>query len=79
MQTTPNTSPPADKLPGNIDAPLSVGASSNGTGAVTSLLQGVKPEQLLSGNPKYIDLRAPNHEAPDEWPALACANLSKKG
>jgi hypothetical protein len=71
--------PPADELPGNLDSPIEIGASADGTGAVTSLLEGVKPEQLSSGGPKYIDLRAPSHEAPEEWPLLACANLSEGG
>jgi hypothetical protein len=67
--------PPADELPGNIDSPIAVVASADGTGAVTSLLEGVKPEQLSSGRPKYMDLRAPSHEAPEEWPLLACGGL----
>jgi hypothetical protein len=72
--------PPADALPGNIDAPLSVGASDDGTGSVTSLLEGVEPEQVTSGSPKYMDLRAPSHDAPaEDWPALACANLGEAG
>jgi hypothetical protein len=71
--------PPANELAGNIDTPLSVGASDDGTGSVTSLLEGVKPEQLSSGEPKYIDLRAPSHAAPEEWPLLACADLLEDG
>ena len=69
--------PPADELRGNIDTPFSVGASSDGKEAVTtSLLEGVEPEQLSSGSPKYVDLRAPRHDLPPEqWPALACADL----
>ena len=67
--------PPADELPGNVDAPLSLGASADGTGTSTSLLEGVEPEQLTSGSPKYVDLRAPSHEPPEDWPALACADL----
>lgn len=72
--------PPADELPGNVDAPVSMSASDDGTGAVTSLLEGVEPEQLTSGGPKYMDLRAPSHDAPaEDWPALACANLGEAG
>jgi hypothetical protein len=67
--------PPADGLPGNIDAPLSFGASADGTVAVASLLEGVEPEHLTSGGPKYLDLRAPNNEPPEDWPALACADF----
>lgn len=67
--------PPADELPGTIDAPFSVGASADGTAAVTTLLEGVEPEELTSGDPKYVDLRAPSHEPPEDWPALACADL----
>ena len=67
--------PPAHEFPGNIDSPLSMIASNDGTGAVTSLMEGVKPEQLSSGVPKYLDLRTPNEEAPERWPALACADL----
>jgi hypothetical protein len=70
-------SPPADELRGDLDVPFSVGASSDGTAAVTSLLEGVEPEQLSSGRPKYVDLRTPSHDlAPEHWPALACADLS---
>ncbi len=69
--------PPADKLRGNIDTPFSLGASHDGTAAVTSLLEGVEPEELSSGSPKYVDLRAPSHDLdPEHWPALACADLS---
>jgi hypothetical protein len=68
--------PPADELRGNVDTPFSVGASADGTAAVTSLLEGVEPEHLSSGSPKYVDLRAPSHDlAPEHWPALACADL----
>ena len=68
--------PPADGLPGNIDAPLSLAASADGTAAVTTLLEGVEPEELTSGGPKYVDVRDPSHDLPpDDWPALACANL----
>jgi hypothetical protein len=70
-------SPPADELPGGVDTPLSLVASADGTAAVTSLLEGVEPEQLSSGSPKYVDLRAPSRDlAPERWPALACADLS---
>lgn len=69
--------PPADGLPGNVDRPLSLGASADGTAAVSSLLEGVEPEELTAGGPKYVDLRAPSDDlAPDAWPALACADLS---
>jgi len=71
--------PPTDELPGNTDLPLVLVVSADGTGMVTSLLEGVEPEQLTSGGPKYIDLRAPSHEAPEQWPALACADLSEGG
>lgn len=68
--------PPADGLPGDVDAPLSVAAADDGTGAVASLLEGVEPGQLTAGGPKYLDLRVPSHDlAPDDWPALACADL----
>lgn len=68
-------SPPAAELPGNIDAPFSMGASADGTAAATTLLEGAKPEDLTSGDPKYVDLRTPSHEPPEDWPALACADL----
>src|SRR5829696_973333 len=71
--------PPTDELPGNTDLPLVLVASSDGTGMVTSLLEGVEPERLTSGGPKYIDLRAPSHDAPELWPALACADLGEEG
>jgi hypothetical protein len=41
------------------------------------LLEGVEPEHLSSGVPKYIDLRAPNEGSPEEWLLLACANLNE--
>jgi len=70
--------PPADELTGNVDTPLSFSASADGTAFVTSLLEGVEPEQLLSGSPKYMDVREPSHDAPTEdWPALACADLGE--
>jgi hypothetical protein len=69
--------PPANELPGNIDTPLSFSASDDGTGAVTSLLEGVEPTHLSSGVPKYIDLRAPNEGPPEEWLLLACADLGE--
>jgi hypothetical protein len=62
-------------LPGNIDAPLSLVASADGTAAVASLLEGVEPDEITSGGPKYVDLRTPSHEPPEDWPALACADL----
>ncbi len=69
--------PPADELRGNVDTPLSLAASHDGTAAVTSLLEGVEPEELSSGRAKYVDLRAPSHDLdPEHWPALACADLS---
>jgi hypothetical protein len=72
--------PPADELPGNVDTPVEVVAgSSDGMASVTSLLEGVDPEELTSGSPKYMDLRAPSHEAPERWPALACADLGEGG
>jgi len=71
--------PPADELPGNVDKPLSFSASADGTAFVTSLLEGVEPEQLTSGSPKYMDLRDPSHDAPEHWPALACADLGEGG
>jgi len=68
--------PPTDELPGNTDLPVTLVASADGTGMVTSLLEGVEPEQLTSGGPKYMDLRDPSLDAPaKEWPALACADL----
>jgi len=69
--------PPTDELPGDTDLPLVLVASADGTGMVTSLLEGVEPEQLKSGDPKYIDVRAPSHDAPEQWPALACADLGE--
>jgi hypothetical protein len=72
--------PPADELSGNIDAPIGVLSSDDGTAFVSSLLEGVEPEQLTSGSPKYMDLREPSHDlAPENWPALACADLSGGG
>jgi hypothetical protein len=71
--------PPATELPGNVDTPLSFSASADGTAFVTSLLEGVEPEQLSSGSPKYMDMRAASHAAPEEWPLLACADLGEGG
>jgi len=71
--------PPADELPGNIDMPLEIAASADGTAFVTSLLEGVATEQLSSGEPKYLDLRLPNSKTPEDWPILACADLSEGG
>jgi hypothetical protein len=38
-----------------------------------------EPEQLSSGSPKYMDMRAASHAAPEEWPLLACADLGEGG
>jgi len=35
----------------------------------------VEPDEITSGAPKYLDLRAPNNEPPEDWPALACTDL----
>jgi len=64
----------ADELPGDIDQPVEGLSSYDGTASVTSLLEGVTSEQILSGEPKYFDLHAtdPEYAAP-----LACASLSE--
>jgi hypothetical protein len=66
-------SAPADKLPGNIDYPIEVLSSTEGTAFVTTLLEGVAPEEVVSEEPKYIDLHPSG-----SWDSrtLACADLS---
>lgn len=71
--------PPDDEFPGNIDAPVGIVASYDGTAFVTALLEGVAIEQLTSGAPKYLDVSLPNSKNPEEWPILACADLSEGG
>jgi len=46
---------------------------------VTTLLEGVAPGRITSGVPKYIDVRSPNEGPPEDWPALACADLLGTG
>lgn len=69
-----NHSAPADKLPGNIDYPIGFLSSADGTAFVTDLLEGVAPEEVISGEPKYIDLHPASSEDPRP---LACADLSE--
>ena len=64
----------ADKVPGEIDQPIRGASSDDGTASVTSLLEGVTSEQILSGEPKYLDLHATD---PEYAAALACAPLSE--
>ena len=65
---------PEDELPGNIDQPITIQGSADGTAAVVSLLEGVALERIFSGEPKYFDLHAANSE---DAPTLACADLRK--
>jgi hypothetical protein len=39
----------ADELPGNIDYPVSMASSADGTGSVTTLLEGVAPDEIFPG------------------------------
>jgi hypothetical protein len=64
---------PAGKLPGNIDYPLVFSSSTDGTAFFTTLLEGVAPEEVVSGKPKYIDLHPLGSE---DSGTLACADLS---
>jgi hypothetical protein len=66
-------SAPAGKLPGNIDYPLVFSSSTDGTAFVTTLLEGVTPEEVVSGKPKYMDLH-PSDSGDSR--TLACADLS---
>jgi hypothetical protein len=66
--------PTVDELPGNIDQPMGWMSSYDGTGSVTSVLEGVTPEQILSGEPKYLDVHSTD---PEDAKALACADLNK--
>jgi hypothetical protein len=64
---------PADELPGNIDNPIGLSSSPDGSAFATTLLEGVAPEEVVSGKPKYIDLHP--SESGDSR-TLACADLS---
>jgi hypothetical protein len=64
---------PADELPGNIDYPLVFSSSTDGGAFVGTLLEGVAPEEVVSGKPKYIDLHPLGSE---DSGTLACADLS---
>jgi len=66
-------SAPADKLPGNIDYPIELSSSTDGTAFVTTLLVGVAPEEVVFGEPKYIDLHPSGSGDPR---TLACVDLS---
>jgi hypothetical protein len=66
--------PAADELPGNIDYPIELSSQPDGTAFVTTLLEGVSPEEVVSGEPKYIDLHASGSE---DSPTLACADLNE--
>ena len=54
-------SAPADELPGNIDRPIELLSSTDGTAFATALLEGVTPEEVISGSPSTstCTLRAP--------------------
>ena len=66
-------STPADELSGNIDYPIGLSSLPDGTAFTTTLLEGVAPEEVISGEPKYIDLHPSGSEDPR---TLACADLS---
>jgi hypothetical protein len=68
-----SAAPADDELPGNIDYPLVFRSSADGTAFVTTLLEGVAPEEVVSGEPKYIDLHPLGSE---DSGTLACADLS---
>jgi len=63
---------PADELPGNIDHPIEFLSSSDGGAFVTTLLEGVAPEGVVCGDPKYIDAHPSDSGDPR---TLACADL----
>ena len=66
-------SAPADKLPGNIDYPVVLSSSTDGTAFVTTLLEGVAPEEVVGGKSTYIDV----HPLDSGYSrTLACADLS---
>jgi hypothetical protein len=65
---------PEDELPGNIDQPITIQGSADGTASVVSLLEGVALDRIFSGEPKYLDLHAADSE---DAPPLACADLRK--
>jgi hypothetical protein len=67
-------SAPADELPGNIDYPIELSSGTDGTAFVTTLLEGVAPEEVITGEPKYIDLHPSGSE---DSRTLACADLSE--
>jgi hypothetical protein len=60
-------------VPGNVDSPISVISSSDGTTFVTTLLEGVTLEEVFSGELRYLDLHAANSKGS---PTLACADLA---
>jgi len=69
-----DSSPAPDELPGNVDEPIGVTSSVDGTGNTSTLLGGLEPEHLSSGSPKYLDLHAANAK---HAPTLACGNLGE--
>jgi hypothetical protein len=71
-----HSTPAANELPGNIDEPMGLIRSADGTAFTTTLLEGVMLKEVLSGNPKYLDLHAAGIEDPQ---ALACADLDERG
>ena len=63
---------PTDRLPGNVDQPITVLGSADGTASVTSLLSDVSLDDVLAEKPMYLDLHAADTR---EAPTLACATL----
>ncbi len=68
-----HSAPAADELPGDIDYPIAFSSSTDGTAFVTTWLESVAPEEVVSGKPKYIDLHPLDS---GDSRTLACADLS---
>ena len=65
----------ANELPGNIDKPIGLLRSSDGTAFATTLLEGVTLKEVFYEGPKYLDLHAVGLE---DHQALACADLDER-
>ena len=63
---------PSVHLRGDIDQPITVVGSVDGTASVTTLLEGVAFERVFAGKPQYLDLHAAGSE---DAPTLTCADL----
>jgi hypothetical protein len=63
---------PNGGLPGEMDHPIMIASSADGTASIITTLEGVRIGRLLSGSPKRLEVHA---SSSIDSPVLACGNL----